>query len=200
MLTQLKTVVLIKETIKLALSIWSISICGFDYRLKMARNKDRSSETHQSILVLRNEGYSMREIAKKLKISYNAVYYSLHRTTQTGSRVSSLRNRHLTSPQLAASLNSTHKTPASTSTLKRWLQDARLLGRVAKKKPYLRLANKNKKRLRWAKEHRHQTQELCLECQDPGVAFSLLTLRLVFCGYYLMKLPVEDLWGVCFSN
>ena len=26
----------------------------------------------------------MREIAKKLKISYNAVYYSLHRTVQTG--------------------------------------------------------------------------------------------------------------------
>ncbi|XP_038867803.1 solute carrier family 22 member 4-like [Salvelinus namaycush] len=27
----------------------------------------------------------MREIAKKRKISYNAVYYSLHRTAQTGS-------------------------------------------------------------------------------------------------------------------
>ena len=46
----------------------------------MARNKDLSSETRQSILVLRYEGYSMQEIAKKLKISYNAVYYSLHRT------------------------------------------------------------------------------------------------------------------------
>jgi hypothetical protein len=34
-----------------------------DYRLKMARNKDLSSETHQSILVLRSEGYSMRGIA-----------------------------------------------------------------------------------------------------------------------------------------
>ena len=49
----------------------------------MARNKDLSSQTHQSILVLRNEGCSMREIVKKLKISYNAVYYSLHRTEQT---------------------------------------------------------------------------------------------------------------------
>ena len=38
-----------------------------------------SSETRQSILVLRNEGYTMREIAKKLTISYNAVYYSLQR-------------------------------------------------------------------------------------------------------------------------
>ena len=51
----------------------------------MTRNKELSSETHQSILVLRNEGYSMKDIAKKLKISYNAVYYSLHRTAQTGS-------------------------------------------------------------------------------------------------------------------
>jgi predicted DNA-binding protein YlxM (UPF0122 family) len=49
----------------------------------MARIKDLSSETHQSIPVLRNEGYSMREIAKKLKISYNAMYYSLHRKAQT---------------------------------------------------------------------------------------------------------------------
>ena len=49
----------------------------------MARNKYLSVETRQSILVLRNEGYSMREIAKKLKISYNAVFYSLHRAAQT---------------------------------------------------------------------------------------------------------------------
>jgi transposase len=159
--------------------IWSISICGFDYRLKMARTKGLSSETRQSILVLRNEGYSMREITKKLKISFNTVYYSLHRTAQTGSnqniksggaqctteqeykyiRVSSLRNRCLTSPQLAASLNNMCKTPVSTSTVKRRLWDAGLLGRVAKKMPYLRMANK-KKRLRCAKEHRHQTEEL----------------------------------------
>ena len=107
----------------------------------MARNKDLTSETRQSILVLRNEGYSMREIAKKLKISYNSVYYSLHKTAQTGSnqnrkrsgrprctteqedmyiRVSSLRNRRFRSPQLAASLNSTRKTPVSTSTLGCW--------------------------------------------------------------------------------
>ena len=174
----------------------------------MARNKEFSSETRLSILILRNEGYSMREIAKKLNLSCNAVYYSLHRTAQTGSnqnrkrsgrtrctteqegkyiRVSSLRNRRLTSPQLAASLNSTSKTPVSMSTVKRRLWDAGLLGRVPKKKPSLRLANKNK-RLRWGKEHRHWTEELFLECQHPGV-----TLRLVSCGYYLMKLPVEDL-------
>ena len=71
---------------------------------------------------------------------------------RTSTFVSSLRNG-LTGPQLAASLNGTHKMPVSTSTVKRRLWDAGLLGRVAKKKPYLRL------RLRWAKEHRHWTEE-----------------------------------------
>ena len=87
----------------------------------MARNKAFSSETRQSVLVLRNEGYSLQEIAKKLKISYNAVHYSLHRTAQTDSnqnrersgrprctteqedkyiRVSRLRNRRLTCPEV----------------------------------------------------------------------------------------------------
>ena len=70
-------------------------------------------------------------------------------------RVSSLRNRRLTGPQLAASLNGTRKTPVLTSTMKRRLRDS---GSVAKKKPYLRLANK-RKILRWAKEHRHWTEE-----------------------------------------
>ena len=50
--------------------------------------KQNASETCQSIIVLRKEVYSMREIAKKLKISYNAVCYSLHRTAQTGSNQS----------------------------------------------------------------------------------------------------------------
>ena len=76
------------------------------------------------------------------------------------------------SPQLAASLNSTHKTPVSTSTVKRQLWDASLLRRVAKKKPYLRLANK-KKILRYAKEHRHWTEELCLEGQHPSRLFTV---------------------------
>jgi hypothetical protein len=66
--------------------------------------------------------------------------------------------------------------------VKRQLQDAGLPGKVAKKKPYIRWANK-KKRLRWAKEHRHWTEEPCLEGQHPGIASSLLTLKLVFCGY-----------------
>ena len=38
--------------------------------------------------------------------------------------------------------------------------------------------------------------QLCLEGQHPGVASSLLTLRLVFRGYYLMKLQLR----MYFSN
>ena len=36
----------------------------------------------------------MQEIAKKLKISYNALYYSLHRTVQTGSNQNRKSGRH----------------------------------------------------------------------------------------------------------
>jgi DNA-binding NarL/FixJ family response regulator len=88
MLAQLKTVVLIKEAIKLAfyrlveyLKHQHLSVSGS----KWPETKYFPMKLFQSILVLRNEGYSMRKIAKRLKISYNAVYYSLHRIVQTGS-------------------------------------------------------------------------------------------------------------------
>lgn len=104
------------------------------------------TETHQSILVLSNEGYPTWEIGKKLEISYNTVYYSLQRAAQTTSNqnrkmsggqedkyntVSTSRNRRLTGPQQAASLNSTNKRPVVASTVKRWLWDAGHLGRIA---------------------------------------------------------------------
>ena len=58
MLAQLKTIVLIKEAIKLAFRL-------VEYlELKMARNKALSSETRQSILVLGNEGYSIRKLSR----------------------------------------------------------------------------------------------------------------------------------------
>ena len=160
----------------------------------------------------------MREIAKKLKISYNAVFFSLYRTAQTDSnqnrkrsgrpwctteqdnkyiRVSRLRNRRRTSPQLAASLNSSRKTPVSTSTVKRRLWDVSLLGRVPLSSVCVLLPILIFYLPVW---DMYFSLHLCLEGQHPGVASSLLTLRVVFCGYYLMKLPVKDLWGVCFSN
>ena len=63
MLAQLKTVVLIKEAIKLAffrlVEYLEHQHLWVRLQAQMARNKDISSETRQSILVLRNEGYSM---------------------------------------------------------------------------------------------------------------------------------------------
>ena len=88
MLAQLKTVVLITEAIKLAFFrlVEYLEHQHLCVRLQ-AQNVQKQVtflETGQSILVLRNEGYSMCETAKKLKILYNAVYYSLHKTAQTG--------------------------------------------------------------------------------------------------------------------
>jgi hypothetical protein len=57
MLAQLKTVELIKEAIKLAF----FRLVGL--QAQNGQKQSTSSETWQSILVLRNEGCSMREIA-----------------------------------------------------------------------------------------------------------------------------------------
>jgi predicted DNA-binding protein YlxM (UPF0122 family) len=76
MLAQLKTVVLIKEAIQLAFFrlVEYLEHQHLWVRLQV-----------QNVQKKRDEDYSMREIDKKLKISYNAVYYSLHRTALTGS-------------------------------------------------------------------------------------------------------------------
>jgi hypothetical protein len=64
MLAQLKTVVLIKEAIKLAffrlVEYLEHQHLWVQLQAQMARNKLLTSETRQSIFVLRNEGYSMR--------------------------------------------------------------------------------------------------------------------------------------------
>ena len=85
MLAQLKTVVLIKETIQLAFFRLVEYLEHQNLWVRLQPQNGQKQRTRQSILVLKNEGSSIREIAKKLKISYNAVYYSLHRTAQTGS-------------------------------------------------------------------------------------------------------------------
>jgi Mor family transcriptional regulator len=89
MLAQLKMIVLIKEAIKLAFFrlVEYLEHQHLWVRLQAQNGQKQKNLLVKlviSILVLRNEGQSMQEIAKKLKISYNAVYYSLHRTVQTG--------------------------------------------------------------------------------------------------------------------
>ena len=168
MLAQLKTVVLIREAIKLAL-LWASWVSGASAGLIIL-----SKWPEEENFLLKLDGLDSCSEKWRLFHVRNGVYYSLQRTAQMGSnqsrkrsrrpwcttkqedkyiRVSSLRNGRLTGPQLAASLNGTRKTPVSTSTMKRRLWDAGPLGRVAKKKLHLRLANQ-RKRLRWVKEHR----------------------------------------------
>ena len=76
----------------------------------------------------------MREIAMKLKISYNAVYYSLHRTTQTGSnqnRKRSGRPRCTTEQKdryiRVSSLSNRHLKSSTGSFIKLYLQNTRLI-------------------------------------------------------------------------
>ena len=124
---------LIREAIKLAF-LWvswvSGASAGSIILLKWPEKDNFLLKLDSLFLFWEMKAYSMLEIAKKLKISYNGVYYSLQRTAQTGSnqnrkrrrrprcttkqedkyiRVSSLRNRHLTGLQLTASLNGPHK-------------------------------------------------------------------------------------------
>ncbi|XP_051505489.1 endoplasmic reticulum-Golgi intermediate compartment protein 1-like isoform X2 [Myxocyprinus asiaticus] len=136
-------------------------------------NRLESNETRQSIIVLRNEGYTMLEdfiqrcTLQSSKTEDNWIYqgqkemWKARCTTKQEDkyiRVSSLRNRRLTCPRLTASLNSTCSTPVSCTTVKRRLRSAGLMGRIAKKKPLLKQKNK-KKRLEWAKKHRHWTTD-----------------------------------------
>ena len=176
MLAQLKTVVLIREAIKLAFlwASWVYGASAFVGSIILSKWPEK-----ENFLLKLDSLFLLFHVRNCQETEDFSVYYSLQRTAQPGSnqnrkrsgrprcttkqedkyiRVSSLRNRCHTGPQLAASLNGTRKTPVSTSTVKRRLRDDGLLGRVAKKKPYLRLANK-RKRLRWGKEHRHWTEE-----------------------------------------
>uniref|UniRef100_A0A8C7KC78 Supervillin a n=1 Tax=Oncorhynchus kisutch TaxID=8019 RepID=A0A8C7KC78_ONCKI len=81
-----------------------------------SRYYSRGSDCICSILVLRNECYSIEsgvggpgaQLSKRTSTLVSSLRNKLR-----------LRNKHLTSPQMADSLNSTHKTPVSTSTVKR---------------------------------------------------------------------------------
>ena len=94
-----------------------------------------------------------------------------------------MRNRRLTSPQLAASSKSTCKTPVSTSTVKRRFRDAGLLGRVAKKKPYLRLANK-KEKIKMGK----RTQTLDRGRLEKGV----MDIQIYVCCVWITKKNIRE--------
>ena len=66
------------------LSIWCTSKCRIDYVVKHFKNKKFPSETHQSIIVLIDYGFSMLEVSKKLEISSKGVHHVRHRTVHAG--------------------------------------------------------------------------------------------------------------------
>ena len=137
--------------------------------------KEYCEELRGKICILREEGYSYRKIASRLKISESGVRYALQRLHGIGSNsdrsrsgrprvtsrqedtfivVSSKRNRKIPATILTAELNKTRVKPVSTDTVKRRLRSVNLIGRVAARKPLLRAVNK-KKRLEWAKMHKN---------------------------------------------
>ena len=139
----------------------------------MVKTAEISVGKRHSVITLRKEGYSVRQIAGKLNISRNGVHNIIKRFDTEGRivnkagrgrkrctsqqqdnylRVSSLRERRLTSSDLTRQLNAAHRSNVSKSTVKRRLKEAGLRGCVAVRKPLLRPQNR-RKRLQWAKEH-----------------------------------------------
>lgn len=113
----------------------------------MAKRKQISLEQRSAICTLSKEGYSIRQIAKKVGVSYKGVHYTLIRKRSTGENrdrkrsgrprsttkqedqfvlTLSKRNRRLTAPQIAATLNETREKPVSITTIKRRLLSAGL--------------------------------------------------------------------------
>lgn len=143
----------------------------------MGKKSNLSPEKRQSIVTLRGEGYSFREIAKKVTVSYTAVRSAIVRYNETGKnndrarkgrpkatsksqdkfiRVTSLRNRRLTANEIAAQVSEAGEANVSATTVRRRLIAAGLNGRCAARKPLLRPVNK-RKRLIWAKQHQNWT-------------------------------------------
>lgn len=139
----------------------------------MAKRKQLNIEQRARIIALHETKLTNREIARKMKVSEYCVRATIKRMAQTGQlrdrkrsgrpritteredhfiRLTSLRNRRLTAPEIAAEFNVQHEATISISTAQRRLAEAGLRGRVAVKKPHLSALNK-RKRLAWAKTH-----------------------------------------------
>lgn len=145
----------------------------------MTHKKQISIEKRSAICTLRNEGYSMSQIAQKVGVSKKGVYTTLDRSQKFGSLMDrkrsgrprkttkaedkyiimkSKRNRRLTAVDITNDFNFGKSSKISITTVKTRLLRAGLRGRVAIKKPLLRIVNK-KKRLEWAKKHANWTAE-----------------------------------------
>lgn len=136
--------------------------------------RELTVEKRAEICTLRKECYSLRQIAKKVNVSYGGVVRTLERKKDTGlcttrrrsgrPRITTVRedinivtiskrNRFLTAPAIVAEINRDCTTPIGVSTVKNRLNAAGLRGCVAKRKPLLREVNR-RKRLKWIYAHK----------------------------------------------
>lgn len=142
------------------------------------RNQISAGKRH-SIVILYQMNCSTHTIAKRLGISQASVVYNVIKFKKTGNlddlkrkgrpRITSTsddrkivmeakRNRSMTASKLQSSFNFAQKKPISVATVKRRLAAKNLHGRVAKRVPLLRKANKAK-RFEFAKNHLNWTNE-----------------------------------------
>ncbi|PIO25555.1 hypothetical protein AB205_0200290 [Aquarana catesbeiana] len=131
----------------------------------MVKKRQLTVEDRQTIVDLKREGLSCREIAKKVQVSVNAVSYTVKRHSETGGnwdrnrsgrpkattkmedkflRITSRRNEKLTAQQLRAQLNLGRRKQVSLSTVKRRLNAAGLSSWVSVGKPLLKVQMKKK--------------------------------------------------------
>jgi len=141
----------------------------------MGRAKQKSIDIRNMVIGQHQAGVGIRKIARSLKLEPCTVSRIIKKFKDTGTVadrkrsgrprktteaedrqivITSKRDRRLTAPEITAEINRGRKDPVSVSTVKSRLNKAGLYGRVAVKKPLLRPQNK-KKRLDWAKQHRH---------------------------------------------
>ena len=142
-------------------------------KLKVVKRMEISVEKLAQIIILQKTGKHYREIAKILKISLCSVHTAIKRYRETGQNTNrkqsgrsrkrnqridnkiyaiSKVNRQKSASEIYAEINEDLDSPISLTTVKGWLKEKDMIGRIAVRKSLLRPVNKQK-RLKFAQEH-----------------------------------------------
>ena len=144
----------------------------------MSKKANVKPNQRQKIVDRRKDGKSYGQIAKALKLSKTACLQAMkyvkangicenkkrtrqRKTTEREDRRIhrlSEENRHKTAVDIHSELAQELTKPISVRTVKRRLNEFGLMGRIARKKPFISKKNQ-KERLKWAKEHVDWSQE-----------------------------------------
>lgn len=139
----------------------------------MAKRKELSEDVKKIIIDQCRKGKKVSEIAKILNISWSTVKYVINTwkstgtvsyksrcgrprktTTRTDRKIVNtvLKDRRISLPKLGSKLRNELKINVSDFTIRRRLKEAKLNGRVAKKKPFLTKRHISKRK-EWARKH-----------------------------------------------